>query len=124
MIPRYLYCPLPVIAENIPGAELYPRTPPLLPIAHSAQHIGSPISKNESTYAIMNAPPPYSATRPGNLKKLPKPTALPETAKITPIFEFHFSEEFFSIIIKNNLNILAYTKKNLTINNTFIDDYI
>ena len=37
----------------------------------------------------MNAPPPYSATNPGNLKKFPKPTALPATASMTPSRVFH-----------------------------------
>lgn len=39
----------------------------------------------------MNAPPPYSATCPGKRRKLPSPTALPATARITPTLEFHDS---------------------------------
>ena len=39
----------------------------------------------------MKAPPPLAQATPGNLKKLPRPTALPVTARITPSFDPHFS---------------------------------
>jgi hypothetical protein len=35
----------------------------------------------------MKAPPPFSPTTYGNFHILPKPTALPAAANITPIFD-------------------------------------
>lgn len=49
-------------APMIPAGELKPRAPPYLPMVHSVMEIGSPTRKNETTYAIMNAAPPYMAT--------------------------------------------------------------
>ena len=82
----------------MPGEELKPFCPPCRPIAHSAQQIGRPIKRKEMMYAIMKAPPPYSATSPGKRRKFPNPTALPDTAKITPTREFHFSSCIFDIV--------------------------
>lgn len=59
-----------------------------------------PISKKAQKYAIMKAPPPYCAASPGNRKKLPKPTALPATANITPRLLPQFS--FFCFLFTVN----------------------
>ena len=75
----------------MPAGELKPFAPPCLPIVHSTIAIGMPTTKNEITYASINAAPPYIATCPGNFRKFPSPTALPATAKITPMREFQFS---------------------------------
>ena len=91
MIPTYFAHGFCKIAANAPGAELKPFPPAYLPIAHSAHPIGSPIIKKLTAYATMNAPPPYCAAKPGNLKKFPNPTALPATAMMTPNRDPHCS---------------------------------
>jgi len=55
------------------------------------EDIASPIASVPDYLAIMNAPLPYCAASPGNRRKLPKPTALPATARMTPRRELHFS---------------------------------
>ncbi len=60
-------------------------------MAHSAQHIDRPIIRKEIKYASMKAPPPCLEASPGKRRKFPKPTALPDTAKIIPIREFQVS---------------------------------
>ena len=39
----------------------------------------------------MNAPPPFCTACTGNLRKLPKPTALPAMASMSPTLEPHES---------------------------------
>src|SRR4030095_8071702 len=39
----------------------------------------------------MKAPLPYCAARPGKRRKLPRPIALPATARMTPRREYHMS---------------------------------
>ena len=53
--------------------------------------IGRPTRMNAMKYGIMNTPPSYCAARPGNRRKLPSPTALPVTARITPTRVAHDS---------------------------------
>ena len=64
----------------------------------------------------MKAPPPCLAAKPGNLRKLPSPTALPETARMMPILEFQDSlgeeEVMGSVLRKGRLNA---RKKNMTL---------
>ena len=83
-----------------------PRMPPRLPIAHSTQHNGTPNSKNAQKYAIINAPPPYCAASPGNLKKFPNPTALPATASIVPSWVFHVTDatDCFGVLMRIHSN--------------------
>jgi hypothetical protein len=42
-------------------------------------------------YGMRNAPPPFEAACPGNLRKFPRPIALPATAIITPNLEAQVS---------------------------------
>jgi hypothetical protein len=51
---------------------------------------------------MIKAPPPLVAACTGNLKKFPRPTALPATARMTPIFELQLSLEFFIFYHKNS----------------------
>ncbi len=44
--------------------------------------MGIPTSRRATKYGIMNAPPPFCAAWPGKRRKLPSPTADPETARI------------------------------------------
>ena len=76
-----------------------PSLPPLRPMLHSTQLSGMPISRKAQKYAIMNAPPPYCAASPGKRKKLPKPTALPATASMTPRLLLQFSSLTFLLTV-------------------------
>src|SRR5688572_5967099 len=50
-----------------------------------------PSSKRATKYGIMNAPPPFCTAWPGKRRKLPRPTAEPATARITPSRLFQWS---------------------------------
>ena len=89
--PRYGAARFLHSARKMPGVEWNPRAPPRRPIDHSAQARGSPSSSNATKYGIMNVPPSYFAAKPGKRRKLPSPTALPVTARITPILPDQFS---------------------------------
>src|SRR3990172_10650656 len=53
-------------------------------MVHSAHPIGMPRKIRAQKYGIRKAPPPFCAACPGNRRKLPKPTAEPATARMTP----------------------------------------
>jgi hypothetical protein len=46
--------------------------------------MGRPRKKRARKYGIRKAAPSYFAARPGKRRKLPSPTALPVTARMTP----------------------------------------
>jgi len=54
----------------------------------------------------MKAPPPFIAAFPGNLNKLPSPTAEPATAKMTPRREAHCSVSLPLIAIFSDKHVI------------------
>ena len=82
--PIYFHSRFLCMVSMIKGVEWCPNFPPNLPILHSTHKSGIPITKKQTKYGMINAPPPFCTACTGNRRKFDIPTAFPAIAKIRP----------------------------------------
>lgn len=80
------------------------------PNENSANITGIPISNTHTRYAIRKTEPPLSCTSFGNRHIVPKPTADPTVAAITPIFDENL---FFPCILVKFVYKISHFVSNL-----------
>jgi hypothetical protein len=66
---------------------------------NSEMNIGRQRPKQSRMYTMMNAAPPFSPTREGNLQRLPRPTAEPAIATSAPNRLPKLSLDIFKLVL-------------------------